>query len=335
MDKSGADHPAEVRDRHIHKVGVLVCEEVSLASLGLLMDVFRMANHVPGPHRFELTRVSEDGEAVRHPDGDLRVDAGVDVLPRMDLVVAPSMWTLGPQAVKGHPRLVAALRDLPDSVLVVTVCSGAYLLAASGRLDGRRATTHWLLADGLQARYPDIQVLPSENLIEQNGLICSGGALAGVDACLHAVQLLTNRDTARSLGQWLVTDLHRGPQSRFMPVAGGRRHADKEVARLQGQLASRCHESFSLEDMAAMIHVSVRTLQRRFLAATGTTPVQYVQAARIERSKALLESERLPVPQIAALVGYQDRVAFGRLFKKLVGMTPAAYRQQHRLPRAS
>ena len=97
---------------------------------------------------------------------------------------------------------------------------------------------------------------------------------------------------------------------------------------MQDRLEAHCDQTLSLDEMAALIHVSVSTLQRRFLAATGMTPVQYLQAVRIERSKDLLESERLPVPAIAAKVGYQDRVAFGRLFKKMVGMTPAAYRQK-------
>ncbi len=313
-----------------HRVGVLVCAQASLASLGLLMDVFRMANQMPGSHRFELVRVSNDGAAVRHPDGVLRVDGGVALLAGADLVVVPSMWTQGATAIEHNPRLVEALRDLPEHVLVVAMCSGAYMLAATGRLAGKRATTHWLLADGLQARYPEIQIDAADNLVQEGGLICSGGSLAGVDACLYAVQLLTDRATARGLAAMLVTDLSRGPQSRFMPSLGMRRHADKEMRRLQDLLESRCHEAWGLGDMAAQVHVSVRTLQRRFLAATGMTPVQYLQAARIERSKDLLELERLPVPEVAARVGYQDRVAFGRLFKKMVGMTPAAYRQKHR-----
>lgn len=313
----------------VHRVGVLVCEEASLASLGLLMDVFRMGNQLMGLHRFELTRVSEDGLPVRHADGDLRVEGDVALLQGMDLVVVPSMWTMGPRAVERHPVLVAALRDLPESVLVVTMCSGAYLLAATGRLAGKPATTHWLLANGLQARYPDVQVQAGENLIQQGGLICSGGSLAGVDACLHAVQLLADRRTAKDLARLLVTDMSRGPQSRFVPSLGMRRHADREIKLIQDRLEVQCDQAFSLEELAETIHVSVRTLQRRFLAATGLTPVQYLQAARIERAKDLLESERLPVPDVAARVGYQDRVAFGRLFKKMAGMTPAAYRQKH------
>lgn len=320
--------PQPVLKTVVHRVGVLVCRHVSLASLGLLMDIFRMANQLPGAHRFELTRVSEDGAAVAHQDGDLRVDGDVHLLAVMDLVVVPSMWTEGPKAVAQHPRLVQALKALPESVLVVAMCSGTYLLAATGRLSNKRATTHWMLADGLQARYPDIEVDSEQNLIQQGSLICSGGSLAGVDACLHAVQLLTDRRTARALANLLVTDLNRGPQSRFMPSLGLRRHGDKEVKWLQDRLEAHCEAPVSLEGMAALIHVSARTLQRRFLAATGMTPMQYLQAVRIECSKDLLESERLPVPEIAARVGYQDRVAFGRLFKKLVGMTPAAYRQK-------
>lgn len=314
----------------VHRVGVLVCAQASLASLGLLMDVFRMANLIPGAHRFELVRVSDDGAAVRHPDGVLNVDGGVALLADVDLVVVPSMWMQGPAAIEQNPRLIEALSDLPERVLVVAMCSGAYMLAATGRLAGKRATTHWLLADGLQARYPEVQINAADNLVQQGGLICSGGSLAGVDACLHAVQLLTDRATARALAAMLVTDLSRGPQSRFVPSLGMRHHTDKDMRRLQGLLEARCQDAWGLGDMAAQVHVSVRTLQRRFLAATGMTPVQYLQAARIERSKDLLESERLAVPEVAARVGYKDRVAFGRLFKKMVGMSPAAYRQKHR-----
>lgn len=319
-----------VRRRQQRNVGVFVCEQASLASLGLAMDVFRMANAMPGAYRFELLRVSNDGAAVAHPDGLLAVDGDASLLSRVDLVVVPSMWTQGADAVQRNGRLVQALRDLPEHVMVVTMCTGAHMLAASGRLSGKRASTHWLLADDLQARYPDVQVDAAESLTQHGKLVCSGGSLAGVDACLMAVQHLTDRATARRLAAMLVTDLRRGPQARFVPSLGLRHHADKDMRRLQDLLESRCEAPWGLGEMAAQVHISARTLQRRFRAATGMTPVQYLQAARIERSKDLLETERLPVPEVAALVGYQDRVAFGRLFKKMVGMSPAAYRQKHR-----
>lgn len=311
-----------------HRVAVLLCPQHSLASIGLVLDVLRMANHLPGAPYFELLRISESGQAVAHEDGLLSVDGGPECLAQMDLVVIPSLWMAGPAAVAGSPRLIQALRELPERVLVASLCSGVYLLAASGRLNQRPATTHWMLADGLQARYPRVQVQAACNLTQSGNLICSGGSLAGVDACLQAVERLCGRKIAEDLARLLVTDLRHGPQSAYMPSPGWRRHVDGEIQAIQAYLAEHFAETLSLEALAAQIHVSVRTLQRRFLAACGMTPMQYQQALRIERSKDLLENSRLPVEAIAEQVGYQDRVAFGRLFKRLTGLTPAAYRQR-------
>ncbi|MGH6646583.1 GlxA family transcriptional regulator [Aquabacterium sp.] len=316
--------------RQVHQIGVVLCRHHSLASVGLVFDTFRMANQLPGTHRFALSRISQDGQPVPHPDGLLAVDGGLADLARMALVVIPSLWAHGDAAVADQPLLIDALRALPPRVLVATMCTGAYLLAASGRLNQRRATTHWMLADGFHARFPEVQLQPAENLTHDGNFICSGGSLAAVDACLYVVQLMAGRDTARELARMLVTDVQRGPQALYAPPQGWRQHGDAEVRKLETYIADHHADSFTLDELAAQIHVSVRTLQRRFLAATGLTPIQYQQAVRIERGKDLLESDHLPVQEIAAQVGYQDRVAFGRLFKKVTGMTPAAYRQRQR-----
>jgi transcriptional regulator GlxA family with amidase domain len=314
-----------------HRIGVVLCRQHSIASLGLVMDTFRMANQLPGGgHRFALSRISQDGQAVAHPDGVLTVDGGPPLMREMDVVVIPSLWTQGAEAVADSPALVKALRTLPPRVLVAALCSGAYLLAASGRLNRRRATTHWLLADGLQSRYPQVEMDAEQNLTHDGPLICSGGSLAAVDACLYTVQLLAGRDTAKAVARLLVTDLERGPQSLYTPPSGWRRHGDREVRQLEAYISEQHHQALTLEQLAGQVHMSVRTLQRRFVAATGLTPIQYQQSVRIERGKALLEADHRSVEDIAAQVGYQDRVAFGRLFKKLTGMTPAAYRQRQR-----
>lgn len=316
--------------KRVHRVGIYVCRHHSLASVGLVLDTFRMANQIPGTHRFALTRISQDGQPVPHPDGALTMDGDLTAMARMDLIVIPSLWAHGDAAVADNPLLIQALQALPPQVLVATMCTGAYLLAASGRLNERRATTHWMLADGFHERFPDVQLKSSENLTHDGNFICSGGSLAAVDACLYVVQLLAGRDTAKELARMLVTDVQRGPQTLYAPPQGWRQHADAEVRKLEAHIADHHAQSLTLDDLASQIHVSVRTLQRRFLAATGMTPIQYQQAVRIERGKDLLESDKLPVQDIASLVGYQDRVAFGRLFKKITGMTPAAYRQRLR-----
>jgi AraC family transcriptional activator FtrA len=313
----------------LKRVAVLVCPQHSLASVALVLDAFRMANQLPGGKRFALTRVSDHGQAVGHADGCLVVDAGPEALAQMDLVVVPSLWTEGEAAVAHNPRLVQALRDLPAEVLLAAFCSGAYMVAAAGRLDGRRATTHWLLAKDLARRFPQVEVDPTLNLTHDGGVICSGGSLAAIDGCLYAVQQLAGRQVARQLSRLLVTDLQRGSQTRFMPPAGMRRHNDAEVQWLQAHMADHLAEPLSLMQLAQAVHMTVRTLQRRFMAATGVTPMVYLQTLRMEASQELLASERLSVVEVAAQVGYQDRVAFGRLFKKTTGMTPAAFRQQH------
>lgn len=323
--------PAPRLPKQRHRVAVVICPQHSLGSVGLVLDVFRMANQMPGVHRFELIRVSEDGAPVAHPDGLLGVEGGPERLCEAQLVVIPSLWTQGPAAVTSHPRVVQALRDLPAGIRVAALCSGVFLLAATGRLDGQTATTHWMLADELQARHPDVRVQSSLNLAasEDEGWVCSGGSLAGVDACLRAVQALTDRETARSLARMLVTELDRGPQTLYMPPPGWRRHGDVDIRRLQDRIEADCAQPLSLTELATAIHVSVRTLQRRFLAATGVTPLQYQQAVRLSRAQALLESGRLPVADVAEAVGYADRVAFGRLFKRMTGLSPAAWRQRH------
>jgi AraC family transcriptional activator FtrA len=329
FDADGDKHSAAPASQpELHKVAVLVCPQHSLASVALVLDAFRMANQLPGRHRFELHRVSEDGRPVAHLDGLLAVDAGPQCLSDMHLVVVPSLWTQGEEAVAQHPSLVRALGALPAHVLVAALCTGAYLVAASGRLDGKRATTHWLLAKGLARRYPGVQVDASQNLTHDGGVICTGGSMAALDGCLHAVQQLAGRQVARDLARMLVTDLQRGPQTRFMPPLGGRTHTDREVQWLQQRMAEQAGASWSLQSLAESVHLTVRTLQRRFLAATGATPMAYLQSVRMEMGQDLLASERLSVAEVAEQVGYQDRVAFGRQFKKATGMTPAAYRQQ-------
>jgi transcriptional regulator GlxA family with amidase domain len=315
-------------------VAVLLCRHHSLASLGLVMDTFRMGNQVPGAHRFELLRLSADGQPVPHPDGLLSVDGGLPCMAGMDAVLIPSLWTEGEAAVAENAGLIDALRALPPHVLVASLCTGAYLLAASGRLDQQPATLHWMLAEAFQQRFPQVRVQSHRNLTEAGGLICSGGSLAAMDGCLQVVRRLAGRDTARRLAQMMVVDEHRGPQTNYMPAYGWRRHGDREMRRVEASLVARHAEPLTLDELAALVHVSVRTLQRRFLAATGMTPIQYQQAVRIERAQDLLEAEHLPVPDVAARVGYQDRVAFGRVFKKATGMTPAAWRQR-RAPTAS
>ncbi len=328
MTASRASHTATP-----HRICIYLCRHHSLASVFVALDIFRMANQLDGVRRFEILRASHDGKPVRHADARLDVDGGLELLQTCDAVVIPSLWAQGPQAVAENPGLADALAALPGRVLVAALCSGAYLLAASGRLNGRVATTHWFLAGHFQSQFPQVALQPGENLTHDGNLVCSGGSLAGIDACLYVSQLLIGRERTRELARLLVTDLQRGPQTLFAPAGWGQGphgHGDREVAAVQAHVAAHLDQPLRLEQLAARVHLTVRTLQRRFLAATGTTLGQYQQAQRIERAKDLLEGSAAPLQEVAARVGYQDRAAFARVFKKVTGVAPAAWRQRHR-----
>jgi transcriptional regulator GlxA family with amidase domain len=288
-----------------------------------------MANQIAGGDRFELFRASQDGHAVSHEDGSLAVDGDLSLLDACDVVIIPSLWTPSALTIKDNRALIDRLTALPDDKLVVTLCTGAYLLAASGRLNERQATTHWFIADGFQADYPRVSVQAAANLTHDGNFICSGGAMAAVDACIYVVQLLSGRGAAKHLARLLVTDVSRASQAFYAPLYALRQHTDRSVRALEAFIDAHHAKSLTLDDLAAQIHTSVRTLQRRFQMATGMTPIQYQQMVRIERSKELLEARNDAVQEIALQVGYQDRAAFGRLFKKLTGLTPDAYRQRY------
>lgn len=316
----------------LHRICVYLSNHHSLASYGLVLDTFRMANQITGGDRFKLVKASQDGHPVPHEDGSLTVDGGLALLDACDVVIIPSLWTPSALTIKDNQALIDRLVTLPEHKLVVTLCTGAYLLAASGRLNERQATTHWFIADGFQAEYPRVNVQAAANLTHDGNLICSGGAMAAVDACIYIVQLLSGRGTAKHLARLLVTDVSRASQAFYAPLYALRQHADRSIHALEAFIDTHHARTLTLEDLAVQIHTSVRTLQRRFRMATGMTPIQYQQMVRIERSKELLEARSDAVQEIALQVGYQDRAAFGRLFKKLTGLTPDAYRQRFLSP---
>lgn len=312
-----------------HRVCVYLCAHHSLASYGLVLDTFRAANFVSDLARFCVSRISQDGAAVAHPDGRLAVDGGLSLLDKCEVLIIPSLWAQGPAAVAHNRAFIERLATLSPETLVLTLCTGGYLLAASGRLDQRQATTHWFLADAFQQSYPDVKLQVEAGLTHDGNFICSGGAMAAADACLYVVQLLAGRQTAKELARMLVTDVGRQSQAFYAPQYALRRHADRAVMALERHIETHYADNLTLEDLAQRIHASVRTLQRRFRTATGMTPIQYQQMVRIECAKDLLETETSLVQEIARRVGYQDRVAFGRVFKKATGVTPDAYRQRY------
>lgn len=231
-----------------------------------------------------------------------------------------------------HPRVLRLLRETVDrGARVAAICTGAYALAAAGLLNGRRATTHWKLADHLAESYPDVQVDPAVLFVDEGQILTSAGVVAGLDLCLHLVRrdhgAAVAADTARQI---VMPPQRSGGQAQFIehptPTDGNTGDLAPVLRWMRDNLAT----PMSLSDIAANATMSTRTLSRRFRAQTGTTPLRWLLDQRLHRVRELLETTDLPVERLARETGFGSAESLRVHFTEHVGTSPRAYRNTFR-----
>lgn len=253
---------------------------------------------------------------------------GLDRLAGADTVVVPACHD-----VEEEPpaELVDAVRAAHDAgARVASICTGAFVLAAAGLLDGRRATTHWLHAELLARRHPRVHVDPDVLYIDHGDVLTSAGKAAGLDLCLHIVRSDHGSAVANALARRLVVPPHRsGGQAQFLPapVAPSTRRGLHD---LLSWALDRLDQPLTVTDLARAARVSERTLTRQFRAATGTTPLQWLLTQRVHRAQELLETTDCGVEQIAARTGLGTAATLRRHFHRAVGVPPDTYRRAFR-----
>jgi AraC family transcriptional regulator, transcriptional activator FtrA len=210
---------------------------------------------------------------------------------------------------------------------ILSICSGAFVLAAAGILDGRRATTHWLHAPALAARYPAVTVDASVLYVEDDNVITSAGNVAGIDACLHVVRVDHGAAVAAEVARRIVTTPHRdGGQAQYVrPVASP--VDDGWLAPLLDRASAQLHRPLTTADLAAHAGVSVRTVERRFATVLGMSPLQWLLGQRVRRAQELLETTDRPVEWVATTCGFGTAASLRAHFARVVGLTPTAYRR--------
>ncbi|MGR4069994.1 GlxA family transcriptional regulator [Billgrantia sp. C5P2] len=225
-------------------------------------------------------------------------------------------------------------RHFDHGSLVCSTCSGSVLLAEAGLLDGLEAASHWAMADLFRDRYPSIKFRPERILCDsgRNGqLITTGGASSWQDLALYLIgRFCGAKEAARVAHLFLLGDRGYG-QLPFASMARPRQHNDAVISRIQEWLVDNYVTPNPVTAMVGRSGLSERSFKRRFSAATGYTPVEYVQALRIEEAKQMLATDEMGIEEISAAVGYEDSTFFRKLFKRRAGVTPAQYRQRNRL----
>ncbi|OHV36938.1 MULTISPECIES: GlxA family transcriptional regulator [Pseudofrankia] len=324
--------PAVVGTVGRHLVAVLAVDGVVPFDLAVPVEVFGRARFADGRPAYRVVVcAARPGADVEAGTFTLRAPHGLEALAEADTVVVPGT---GDVALPVEAAVVDALRAAAGrGARLASVCSGAFLLAAAGLLDGRRATTHWLGTEQLAARYPAVDVDPGVLFVDNDGkVLTSAGAAAGLDLCLHMVRADFGSAVAADAARLSVMPLERaGGQAQFIahepPAPDG-----VSLEPLLRWLADHLDRDLSLDDIARQAALSTRTLTRRFREQTGTTPAQWLTRARLRHAQQLLESTDHPVEWIATQVGYGSPSTFRDRFRRLVGTSPQSYRRAFRAP---
>lgn len=312
----------------MHRVIVVALDGVLTFDLSMPSEVLgrvRLPSGRPG-YQVRVCGVSRDVDA-----GPFRLSLshGLSELLKADTVILPGIADVTMPVPVSLVRAVR--RAASNGARVASICTGAFLLAATGLLDGRRATTHWLAAGELARRFPSIDVDPNVLFVDEGNLLTSAGATAGIDLCLHLVRRDYGAALAASAARLSVTPLEReGGQAQFIehPLPTSEQ---KPLSQLLEWLEENLDdESITLSTIARQGALSVRTLSRRFKEHTGTTPLSWLFRARIRRAQVLLETTPLSVERIATSVGFGSVTAFRAHFRRIARTSPLAYRQAFR-----
>ncbi len=308
----------------MHLVAVVALDGVVPFDLAVPIEVFGRARSADGGPAYDVRVCSPAAEVSAGPVR-IRAAHGLDLVARADTVVVPGVADVG---VPVPPAVLEALRAAPGRL--VSICAGAFTLAAAGLLDGRRATTHWAAAAELARRHPAVRVDPDVLFVDEGRVLTSAGAAAGLDLCLHIVRRDHGAAVAAQAARVSVMPLERaGGQAQFVthepPGPAG-----NSLEPLLAWLGENLHAPLTLAAIAARASMSTRSLSRHFREQTGTTPMQWLGRQRVRRAQHLLEVSDGPVERVGEQAGFASPTAFRERFREVVGVSPRDYRRAFR-----
>jgi transcriptional regulator GlxA family with amidase domain len=243
------------------------------------------------------------------------------------VILMPSFNERIEEGVEANRAFIPWLRACHQrGTVLATWCSGAFMLAAAGILDGKAATTHWAMAERFTARFPQVNLQPERMIVDEGDVITCGGATSFLNLGLYLIERFHSHTMAVRCAKMFLIDMDRHTQRPYTDLTERMPHADETIRQIQHYIHTNISEEFSLKRLATMVNLSPKTFMRRFKEATGTPPATYVQHARIEAAKQSLEQSDATIEEITFRVGYQDSRSFRRLFQRYVGLSPKNYR---------
>ncbi|MFE5582696.1 GlxA family transcriptional regulator [Kitasatospora sp. NPDC056531] len=317
-----------------HLVAVLALEGVIAFELGIPARIFGSARDGEGRPCYQVATCTVDGGPVgTSTDFRIAVDHGPELLERADTVVIPASGDAGPDGVDAAltPEVAAALRRIRPGTRLMSICTGSFLLAAAGLLDGRPATTHWSYTDRFARMYPQVRLDPDVLYTDDGDILTSGGVAAGVDLCLHVVRRDHGSAVANAVARaCLVPPWRDGGQKQYVEAPSPVETGGFSTTAVRAWALEHLDEPLPLRQLADRAGMSVRTFTRRFREETGASPGQWITTQRTERARQLLERTDLTIDQVARESGFGTAASLRLQLRGRLDVAPSAYRRTFR-----
>ena len=254
----------------------------------------------------------------------------ISAIKKTDLIIIPSLNHNYEKAVKENEAMIKWIeQQYTLGAEIASICTGAFMLASSGLLDGKSCSTHWAAADTFRNMFPKVKLQTDKLITDEDGIYTNGGAYSFLNLIIYLVEKYYDRDTAIYCSKVFQIEMDRQSQSAFIIFKGQKLHSDEMVKEAQAYIESNIDEKISVEDLSSRFAVGRRNFDRRFIKATGNTPVEYSQRVKIESAKKAFETTRKTINEVMYEVGYSDVKAFREVFRKITGMSPLEYRNRY------
>jgi transcriptional regulator GlxA family with amidase domain len=307
----------------------------SIASIVGAYEIFTRANQYwkeinkKELFKIELAGISKKAE-VYNGLFSVQAESNISTISKTNLIIIPSLVPHYPHAVKGNELLISWIENqYKNGAEIATMCTGAFLLASSGLLDGKSCSTHWAAADTFRTRFPKVNLQAEKLITDEQGIYTNGGAYSFLNLVIYLVEKYFDRQTAIYCSKVFQIEMDRNSQSPFTIFTGQKLHGDEMVQQAQAYIETRLDEKISVEDLSSRFAVGRRNFDRRFIKATGNTPIEYSQRVKIESAKKAFETSRRTINEVMYEVGYSDVKAFREVFRKITGMSPLEYRGRY------
>lgn len=307
-----------------------------ISSIVCTYKVFMYANaywkeiHGEDLFKIQLAGITEE---VSFFDGVFMIKphTNIEAIAKTNLIIVAALENKDyPYSIEQNQTMIEWIKkQYKEGAEVATMCTGAFLLAASGLLDGKSCSTHWAADSTFRTMFPKVNLQTDLLITDENGIYTNGGAFSFLNLIIYLVEKYYDRQTAIFCSKLFQIEMDRNSQSPFAIFTGQKSHGDEIVQKAQAYIENNLHEKISIEHLADMFSVGRRNFDRRFIKATGNTPVEYSQRVKVESAKKAFESSRKSINEVMYEVGYSDVKAFREVFRKITGMSPIEYKSRY------